>query len=113
MSATQHERLPQVRQHLETLRNELLQRARRVHMDLTRQEHPLSADFAEQAVEVENDAALQAIGAVAQVELAEIDEALRRIERGEYGVCRDCGQAISPLRLAALPQAVTCSGCAR
>jgi RNA polymerase-binding transcription factor DksA len=112
MSITQQTELRQVRQRLETLREELLERERCVHRDLTRQEQALSADFAEQAVEVQNDAALQAIGAVAEVELGEIDAALRRLDLGDYGVCRDCGQGISPQRLAVLPQAVTCSACA-
>lgn len=113
MPSTERARLPQVRQRLETMREELLERARRVHGDLTRRKGALSADFAEQAVEVQNDETLQAIGTATQAELAEIDAALRRIDQGDYGLCRDCGQAIAPLRLAALPQAVTCSACAR
>lgn len=113
MSSTHQVELPQVRQRLESLRSELLQRRLRVRHDLTRQDAALSADFAEQAIEVQNDEALQVISAATEAELAEIDEALGRLGAGKYGLCRDCGQPIAPLRLAALPQAVTCSGCAR
>ncbi len=37
--------------------------------------------------------------------------ALARAERGEYGVCEECGEDIGNRRLAALPDVVTCVGC--
>lgn len=113
MQSIGHAELPQVRERLLSLRAEFLQRKHRVHHDLTRQDRALSADFAEQAVEVQNDETLHAIGAAADADLAEIDAALERLDTGEYGLCRDCGKPIAPLRLAALPQAVTCNECAR
>jgi DnaK suppressor protein len=30
---------------------------------------------------------------------------------GEYGVCAECGTAISPTRLRAIPDATTCVAC--
>jgi len=45
--------------------------------------------------------------------LADIDEALRRIEQGGYGRCHACGDRLSHARLAALPMAPLCSGCQR
>jgi DnaK suppressor protein len=44
--------------------------------------------------------------------LADIEHALLRLELGEYGVCGDCHEAIDPQRLAALPEASRCIGCA-
>lgn len=44
-------------------------------------------------------------------ELAEIDEALERLERGTYGICIDCGEMIDPARLKALPTALRCLRC--
>ncbi|HET9015637.1 MAG TPA: TraR/DksA family transcriptional regulator [Thermomicrobiaceae bacterium] len=44
-------------------------------------------------------------------ELAEIDQALQRIERGTYGRCIDCGEPIDPARLRALPTAARCFRC--
>ena len=38
-------------------------------------------------------------------------EALRRLYRGEYGVCQKCGKKIGRERLVALPQARLCLGC--
>jgi len=37
--------------------------------------------------------------------LAEVDDALARIDDGTYGVCRRCGNAIDSARLRALPTA--------
>ncbi len=43
--------------------------------------------------------------------LAKIDEALRRLEQGSYGVCTECGRDIPPARLQALPFAERCREC--
>jgi RNA polymerase-binding transcription factor DksA len=40
--------------------------------------------------------------------VAEIDDALKRIEDGSYGVCAVCGVAIPESRLDAIPYAVLC-----
>ena len=48
----------------------------------------------------------------AHARLADLDEAIRRIEAGTYGRCDDCGQPITADRLAARPAARTCIGCA-
>ena len=45
-------------------------------------------------------------------ELIEIDDALARIDRGEYGICETCGEPIGAGRLLALPSAVQCVDCA-
>jgi DnaK suppressor protein len=44
-------------------------------------------------------------------ELESIEEALIRIESGEYGRCRDCGKWIRPARLEVMPYAVRCRAC--
>jgi DnaK suppressor protein len=43
--------------------------------------------------------------------LKEIDAALDRLATGGYGVCVDCGAAISSRRLAAIPWAMYCVQC--
>ncbi len=40
-----------------------------------------------------------------------IDEALRRIKKGEYGKCLKCGKPISTARLNAVPHARLCIAC--
>jgi len=45
-------------------------------------------------------------------QVAAVDDALRRLAEGRYGVCDRCGQPIGAERLAARPAAVTCVRCA-
>ena len=43
--------------------------------------------------------------------LRSLDEALERIERGEYGFCFDCGELITNKRLDVVPSAKHCITC--
>jgi DnaK suppressor protein len=44
--------------------------------------------------------------------LREVEEALKRLERGDYGVCVKCEEEISPARLKVRPEARLCLRCA-
>ncbi|RJQ40218.1 MAG: hypothetical protein C4555_01925 [Dehalococcoidia bacterium] len=44
-------------------------------------------------------------------QLAEIEHALDKFEKGTYGFCDRCGAPIDPARLDALPQASLCLKC--
>ena len=43
--------------------------------------------------------------------LQAIEEALKRIEDGSFGVCRDCGEPIAQARLNAIPWTRVCITC--
>ena len=43
--------------------------------------------------------------------LQAIEEALYRMEKGTYGICRDCGDPIAPARLEAIPWTRVCITC--
>ena len=43
--------------------------------------------------------------------LQAIEEALARIDKGTYGVCRDCGEQIAEPRLHAIPWTRVCISC--
>jgi DnaK suppressor protein len=45
--------------------------------------------------------------------LEQIDDALRRMDAGNYGTCERCGQRIEAERLEALPYAQLCMDCKR
>lgn len=49
----------------------------------------------------------------AQLELDAVTAALQRIDRGEFGHCERCGNAIAAARLEALPEARLCLDCQR
>ena len=48
----------------------------------------------------------------ARDQLAEIDEAIGRLNAGTYGRCCRCGRPVAPERLAARPATRTCIDCA-
>jgi RNA polymerase-binding protein DksA len=75
-------------------------------------DEPLSKDFAEQATEAENNEVLDALGNAARQEVAQINQALARIDAGDYGICIECGDAIRKERLEALPFTAKCINCA-
>ena len=45
--------------------------------------------------------------------LYQIDDALKRLEEGAYGICSECRQAITMSRLKAVPYASLCIECQR
>ena len=101
-----------VRERLLKRRDELRQRASDASADLRHEADPLSADFAEQVTQRENDDVLGAISSSARVELQQLEAALRRLEAGRYTTCAVCGDDIEPERLAAVPYTDRCRSCA-
>lgn len=73
---------------------------------------PGDRDWEENAIEMENDEAWAAIGDVTIEEIREIRLALRRLERGDYGICESCKKAIPQARLDAIPWTAVCVNCA-
>lgn len=73
---------------------------------------PLSADSEDRATDLENQDALEGIEISEIREIQHINEALKRIAEGTYGVCSQCGGDIDPRRLKALPTATRCISCA-
>ena len=98
-----------IRAHLSARLDEL--RARIAHLDAELHQ-PLSADWEEQAVDMEVQDSVEGQERAAIGEIHRIEATLRRIDDGSYGDCIDCGNAISPQRLAALPTAAKCIACA-
>ena len=75
-------------------------------------QHSLSADWEEQATQLEGQDALGGIEKAKLQEAAEIRKALQRISLGTYGICKKCGEPIDAKRLKALPTAARCIACA-
>ena len=101
-----------VRERLIKRREELRQRASDASADLRHEADPLSADFAEQVTQRENDDVLGAISHSAHAELQQVESALRRLASGRYSTCSGCGEDIEPERLAAVPYTDRCRSCA-
>lgn len=101
-----------IRERLLQRREELRRRVRKITDDVRHTAGPLSSDFAEQAVERENEEVLDALGEAGRVELRQISAALARIDNGEYGACVACGEPIPRKRLEVLPFSDRCVSCA-
>ena len=95
---------------LEVQLAELKERQERIAQDLA---EPLNADSSEQAVELEDDAALEGQAALVAREIASVKRALLRVETGTYGECARCGNEIASKRLEARPEASLCISCAQ
>jgi len=49
----------------------------------------------------------------AQTKIASLEDALKSLEEGEYGICERCGAQIEPERLEILPDTTLCIRCAQ
>lgn len=76
--------------------------------ELQTQENNDDMDFAS----MRSDAMIeQVVSDQQKAELADIDHALSRIEKGEYNVCEMCSEEIGMARLKAKPHAKYCMTC--
>jgi DnaK suppressor protein len=92
--------------------------ARRLHDDVesTRaQVAKVEAEYeellADPGVNQEDRDGTRALLEAARATAAAAERALERFERGSYGTCAKCGKPISPERLEAIPDAITCVSC--
>ena len=95
---------------LTTQRDELRRRIDRHHMEGVRDREP--DDEAAAAVENISRDMLAATRERERRTLREVESALVRMKKGEYGTCDSCGDAIAKARLDALPWARHCINCA-
>ena len=94
---------------LENRQRELEARLHKIEDSL---EEPVNPDVEDRATERENDEVLEGLGGAGLAELRMIQAAMVRIEKGEFGICVNCGEEISEDRLELLPQAPRCRQCA-
>ncbi len=116
------EKRPLTKEELEQIKKRLLERKKELLNEI--------ADILEKEAKEEYQELIEAIreeGDIASAELQEstilalaemrakeieqIDAAIERIEKGEYGICIDCGDWITPARLEVLPYALRCKEC--
>lgn len=71
----------------------------------------VSDDISSSAQNSEQDEINWQLAEVESEELAEIHEALTRIDAGKFGLCETCDSTIALIRLNALPYALRCLDC--
>lgn len=103
----------QIKAELEELKLELQSRVSRTHKHIYLKDEPVSPNFNEQVKETENDGLVMALESEGLEEIAQIEQALKRIEAGVYGQCQHCGSQIDEARLQAVPATDSCIECAK
>lgn len=69
-------------------------------------------DWQEQSIERESDEVVEALDESIRTELSQINAALARVDKNEYGICAVCDDPIPVGRLEALPYTDRCVSCA-
>ncbi len=111
MTTRQKNQYGQIEQQLAELEKRLLRELqhRMTNVRNTSSEHP--SDLLDLASDGELDY-MSAVSAEAGSDtVREIQRALEKLREGNYGVCEDCGEAISKRRLKARPFATLCIRC--
>lgn len=97
---------------LQELKSDLLQRLDRYEAHQHREAGALEPDFAEQAVQRQNDEVVDGLESEVRAQLNQVNHALARIADGTGNDCEKCGATIQPERVDAVPQATLCIDCA-
>lgn len=114
-AVSQKDRLLELRKHLLHKREAIVQEAKdeiaKYISGETRQLVDTALDDGDWAtVDISEDINLNRLAAHRKTML-DIDESLRKIEEGTYGICEECGEEISEKRLNVLPSATLCIIC--
>jgi len=108
---------------LEKIKKELLERKKQIENDLKSITQKTGGDQAsakfpnignevdDNVLEIEEYSTNLATEKVLESALRDINNALDRIEKGTYGICKYCGQEINEKRLMARPVASACVEC--
>lgn len=111
---------PKIAEHLDELRGALLAQRRRLFMQVARVEDDLrwldedvEPELVEEGQEETMAQLLMRLDERGRAEIEAIDRAVERLDRGEYGVCTNCGRPIPLARLHAMPTAELCLNCAK
>lgn len=85
---------------------------RRQNQDAWERLHEAENEFEETAQKAHISQGMAQLDSSEKNEIEAIDQALARMEIGDYGICRGCDDPIAPRRLEALPFVSYCTRCA-
>ncbi|MCF7794871.1 TraR/DksA C4-type zinc finger protein [Patescibacteria group bacterium] len=112
------ETLDQIKQELMDRKNKIIEDLNDISREDSHEADNRSAKFPEygdkpdeNAQEISEYSTTVETERILEKTLSDINKALKRIEDGEYGVCKYCGQEIYPKRLLARPTASSCIEC--
>lgn len=101
---------------LESIKSDLQTRRAKLNFSLNLlledKHRPLTQNLDDQSIAEENDDVIDALEIKERIEINKIDNALKRLRSGTFGICLECGTKIHEKRLRALPYSTTCIDCA-
>jgi len=104
-----------LRSHLENERKRLMEQLEQLEADAQpAEERREGSPFGKREEEATESFELEkrlALEKQTRDQMAAVEHALSKFEKGTYGLCDLCGQPIDPARLEALPQATLCLSC--
>ncbi|MBN1940456.1 MAG: TraR/DksA family transcriptional regulator [Candidatus Aminicenantes bacterium] len=103
--------LDAVKDNLIERRHEIIHKLSEVQDQSKMNETDIAQDLADKAESSYTKEFLLSLSNAEREELLQIDAALKRIARGEYGLCRTCQKEIGKKRLAAIPWTPLCIEC--
>jgi DnaK suppressor protein len=107
---------PLTPEQLQQIRDDLLRTLAKLERNLNKAARPADLDQASvgrlsRIEALQQQGMAQGLQAREQVQLAQVTDALRRIENGGYGRCVECDIDIQPERLLVFPETPTCATC--
>lgn len=106
---TKEEAYEEIKKDLQSQRNELLKEAEKALNDLPGElNYP---DMGDQATDESNRSFMLRLKERERKLLSKIEDAIERIDSGNYGICEECGAEITIKRLKARPVTTRCIEC--
>jgi len=100
-----------VKKDLLVRRHEIIHKLSEAQTESKTIETDIAQDLADKAESSYTKEFLLSLSNAEREELTQIDAAIKRVARGEYGVCQSCQKEIGKKRLAALPWTALCIDC--
>ncbi len=92
-------------------KNQIIRKIGQTFSESKEVETDVAQDLADKAESSYTKEFLLSLTDTERKQLLQIDEALRSLDKGSYGLCLNCGQAIPRKRLEALPWVTHCIDC--
>jgi len=99
------------RKKLLDIKGQILKKINQTYSESKEVESDVAQDLADKAESSYTKEFLLSLTDSEREQLLQIDEALRTLEKGDFGICQMCGRPISKKRLEALPWAACCIDC--
>jgi len=110
-SAVNKKEMEEVRKTLQARRSEIVEKLSEAQSQSKIIETDIAQDLADKAESSYTKEFLLSLSNAEREELLQIDAAMKRIGRGEYGLCQSCQKEIGKKRLRHIPWTALCIDC--